>query len=293
MVKKMAIKLIIDSACDISKAEAEKLGVYFVPMEIQFGDEFYFDGVNITPDEFYEKLTTRKDFPKTSQITPYRFAQIYKEIVNNNDEAIVITISSKLSGTYLNALMALKDKEFYKDKIHIIDSMNACLGQRLLIQYALRLIEENKTVNEIVQLLNHKKKQIKVIAVLDTLKFLKKGGRIPSFVAFSGEILAIKPIIEVIDGEVKVVGKAHGFKNGKATVNKFAVKEGDVDLNMPYCVGYSGFSDEIAKTYLQEEGNPFLSKTNNVPIYVIGSTIGTHIGPGAVGISYFVKDKIE
>ena len=290
MVNNMSIKLIIDSACDISKKEADELGVYFVPMEIQFGEDFFYDGVNITPHEFYEKLLSCKELPKTSQITPYRFEQVYKEVVNNGDDAIVITISSKLSGTYLNAVKASQDKDIFNGHIYVIDSLNACMGQRLLILYALDLIKQNKPIAEIVSILNEVKHKIKVIAVLDTLKYLKMGGRISSFVAFSGTVLSIKPLIEVIDGEVKVVGKAHGFKNGKAMINKIAEKEGKIDFTMPYCAVYSGFDDGITKTYLTEPDHPFGDKVNTVPIYPIGSTIGTHIGPGVVGISYFVKE---
>ena len=205
----MAIRILIDSAADIGKAEAEKMNVIMLPMIISFGAEDYYDGVNLSPKQFYEKLIESDTLPKTSQVTPYRFEEAFKKYTENGDELIVITISSKLSGTYEGAKQAAEN---FKDKVYVVDSMNAAIGERLLCEYALRLIEQGKTAKEIVAILEEEKSKINVMAVLGTLEYLRKGGRISAAVAFAGEVLSLKPVVAVVDGEVKLVGKALGSK---------------------------------------------------------------------------------
>ncbi len=285
----MAIKLIIDSASDICKDEADELGIIMLPMEVQFGSKIYQDGVDIKPEQFYEKLIENNDLPKTTQINPYKFEEIYKQTINDGNEAIVIVISSKLSGTYRSAVLAAKEVNSYEDKIFVIDSLNASIGERLLILHALKLIKEGRTIKQIVEELNQKKKNIKLLAMLDTLKFLKKGGRISTLAAFSGELLSIKPVISIINGEVKLVGKARGSKNGKNLLNKLLEECGGIDFNMPYGVVYSGTSDFLIKKYLLDSKEIYQDKSDLIPIYPIGCTIGSHIGPGGIGVAFFAN----
>ena len=154
----MAIRLIVDSACDINQKEADNLGIILLPIEVRFDQEIYLDGVDITPIKFYEKLIESDQLPTTSQINPYRFEQVYERVIKSGDQAIVITLSSKLSGTYNNAKLAA---EKYNDNICVVDSLNACVGERLLIQYALKLIKEDKLdIKQIVDILNNKKTKI-------------------------------------------------------------------------------------------------------------------------------------
>lgn len=282
----MSIRIIVDSASDITKNEAENLNVIMVPIEIRFKDETFYDGVDLTANLFYEKLVESADLPTTSQINPYRFKQIFKEIVDNGDEAIVITISSKLSGTYSNAVQAAME---FNGKIAVIDSLNACVGERLLLLYALRLINENKTLAEITRELNEKKHKICVLAMLDTLEYLKKGGRISPLVAFSGKLLMIKPVISVVKGEIKLVGKAHGSKNGSNLLNKLVEEKNGIDFTMPYSAVYSGFDDTMLKKYVLDSSKLWEGSTKEIPSYIIGSTVGTHIGPGAIGVAFFEK----
>lgn len=279
----MAIRLMVDSASDISKKEAEELGITMIPMIITIGNNDYFDGVDLLPEQFYEKLIECNDLPKTSQVTAYRFKETFDELTKDGDEVICITISSRLSGTYDGACLAA---HAYEGKVRVVDSMNACIGERLLCLYALRLIKEGHTMDEIIARLEEKKSKINVIAVIGTLEYLKKGGRISSMVAFAGELLSLKPVIAVIDGEVKVIGKALGSKKGNNLLNKL-VQEKGIDFSMPYGVVWSGLDKTMLDKYVKDGANLWQGNTENVPAYILGGTIGTHIGPGAVGVSFF------
>lgn len=280
------IKLIVDSASDISKQEAERLGVIMLPMQVRFGEEEFLDGVNLSPKQFYDRLIESSELPKTSQINPYAFEQEYEKIVSSGDEAIVITISSKLSGTYRSACEAAKN---YQGKIFVVDSLNACIGERLLCQYALRLIADGKTASEIAEELNKVKSKINLMAMLNTLKYLKKGGRISAVTAFAGEVFSIKPVVGIVNGEVKMIGKAMGSKKGNNLLNSLVEKKGGIDFSMPYGVVWSGTDDTVLKKYVIDSAHLWENHTDNVPAYMIGSTIGTHIGPGAIGVAFFEK----
>ncbi len=285
----MAIKIVIDSASDIDLKEAEALGVTLIPMEIQFGDEKYEDGVNLTHEQFFEKLIESAELPKTSQINPYTFEEKFAPLVEEGHEVIAITISSKLSGTFRNAQTAAKK---FGNQVTVVDSLNASIGERLLCQYALRLIEDGKSAQEIVSLLNEAKKKINLIAVLDTLKYLKKGGRIGALTAFAGEMLSIKPVIGIIDGAVKLIGKAIGSKKGNNLLNTL-VREKGIDFTMPYGVIWSGLDDSMLLKYLKDSEHLWRYQTDSVPSYPIGSTIGTHIGPGGIGVAFFAEGRGE
>lgn len=204
------IKILIDSASDIDAAEAKELGLEMLPLEVQFGDRTYLDGVDLSHKKFFEKLIESNEIPKTSQINEYRFAEKFAEMTKDGDEVIAITLSSKLSGTYYGAWNAAKQ---FEGKVHVVDSLNVCIGERILCQYAMALIKLGKlTSDEIVAELEDKKTKIKLLAVLDTLVYLRKGGRISAAVAIAGEMLSIKPVISIVEGEVKLVGKAIGSK---------------------------------------------------------------------------------
>ncbi len=283
----MAIKLLVDSTSDISKEEAEKLNISMIPLIITFGQEDFYDGVDILPNQFFEKLIESTILPKTSQINPFRFEEEFEKLTKNGDELIVITISSKLSGTYESAIRA---KEKFKDNVFVIDSLNACIGERLLCQLALILINENKkSAKEIVDELNIMKTKIRVLALLDTLEYLRKGGRISSLVAFAGEMLSIKPVVAIIEGKVKLVGKARGSKNGKNLLNKLVNESGGIDFSLPYGTVYSGLDNSLLKKYVKDSSSLYQEHTNDIPSYQIGSTIGTHVGPGAIGVAFFEK----
>lgn len=282
----MAIQLMVDSAADINQREAESLGIIMLPMVITFGEEEFYDGVNLLPQQFYERLIESDDLPKTSQISPYRFSEAFEKYTANGDELIVITISSKLSGTYE---AAKKTAEAFNGKVWVVDSLNACIGERLLAFYALRLLKKGFSAKEIFDELNSAKKKINVMAVLGTLEYLKKGGRISKAVAFAGEILSLKPVIGVIDGEVKLIGKAIGSRKGNNLLNKLVQEKGGIDFSMPYGTIWSGLDKTGHDKYVRDSAALWAGHTDGVLSYVLGGTIGTHIGPGAVGVAFFEK----
>lgn len=286
MVKKM-IKILVDSASDIDADEAKELGIELIPIEILIDGVSYLDGVNLSHIEFFQKLETCKDFPQTSQITEFRYREKFEEMTKNGDSVIAICLSSKLSGTYLQAVNASKG---FKN-VYAIDSLNACGGERILTEYAIRLVKENKPVEEIVELLEKKKKNIKLFALLGTLKYLKKGGRISSIAAFAGTMLNIKPILAVIDGELKLVGKGLGSKKGARLMNILITNTNGIDFDMPYSAGYSDFDTVALDNYLEDSKQIWGDATKTISKKILGSTIGTHIGPGTIQVTYFEKES--
>ena len=282
----MAIKLIVDSASDIDEREANERNITMIPMEISFGSETYFDGVTLSRNEFFEKLVETSVFPKTSQINKFRFAEVFERAVEDGSQAICIVMSSKLSSTYQSALDASKK---FGGKVRVIDSKNACIGERILIDYAQILIDEGRTIDEVESILNKVKGKIHVLALLNTLQYLQKGGRISLMTAFAGGLLKIKPVVAVKDGEVKLVGKALGSKKGNNLLVQMIENSGGIDFEMPYATGYSGLSDELLKKYLSDSEYIWQGHTEKVPAYQIGSTIGAHIGPGGIAVAFFGK----
>lgn len=282
----MAVKLVVDSSSDITETEANKLGITMLPMTITFGQEEFFDGVNITANQFYKKLVESSELPKTSQINAFRFEEAFDKYVKNVDEVVAIVISSKLSGTYNSALQAA---EKYKDRIYVVDSLNATAGIRILIDYALRLIDEGKSAKEIFEILEDKKNKVQVRAMIDTLKFLKKGGRISAVAAIAGGMLGLKPLLAVIDGKVEVIGKCIGMKKAITFINKDIEKLGGIDFDMPFYVLYSGENSEKADKYIQDNIELWDCKIEDIRTNCLGATIGTHIGPGAIGLAFFSK----
>ena len=283
------IKILIDSASDIDLEEANNKGISMIPMEVNFGDDLYLDGVNLSHKEFFEKLIESAELPKTSQINEYRWAEEFEKLTANGDQVIAITISSKLSGTFNCAKTAAKK---FAGKVFVVDSLSAAIGERILCDYALKLVKNRKSAEEIVAELNEKKKKIQIIAVVDTLKYLRKGGRISSVAALTGEMFSIKPVISVINGEVKLVGKAIGSKKSNNLLMQLVEKCGGIDFDMPYGLVYSGLNDEYLQKYLRDSEALWKANINNtkdIPVYQIGSTIGTHVGPNAIGVSFFAK----
>lgn len=283
------VKILVDSASDVTEEEAKNLAISMLPMEITFGDETFLDGVNLSHERFFEMLIESADLPKTSQINEFRFNEEFEKLTSDGSELVVITLSSKLSGTYNCARNAAKN---YAGKVFVVDSLQATIGIRILCEYAIRLVKEGRSAKDIAKLLDDKKAKIKLMAVLGTLKYLKKGGRISSLVAFAGEMLSIKPVVSVVNGEVKLVGKAMGSKKGNNLLTQLVEKSGGIDFSMPYALAYSGLSSEYLNKYLKDS-KPLWEKhvdsPESIPSYMIGSTIGTHVGPGAVAVAFFAK----
>ena len=279
------ITIITDSASDISQNNNK--GVTVLPMTITFGEENYEDGVSLTPDSFYMKLIESSALPKTSQVSPYAFGQAYENALKSADYVIVITLSSKLSGTYQSACIAADD---YDGRVFVIDSENVTVGEQILIDYALSLIDKGIEVNTIVSQLNTMKKRIRLVALLDTLEYLKKGGRISSGAAFLGNVLSIKPVIAIVDGEVSFLGKARGSKQG----NNFLIQQvdtyGGIDYSLPVLLGYTGCSTVLMDKYIKDSSSLWEGRMPVPDIIQVGATIGTHIGPGGIAVAFFSKE---
>ena len=282
----MSVRIVIDSASDITKEKADALGLDLMPLKTIFGDEEYLDGVTLSHHEFYEKLIESGIFPTTSQIPPHEFEHKFKEIKEAGDTAVVITLSSLLSGTYQSAHLAL---DGYEDCIHLVDSKNLCIGGQNLVMYAIRLRDQGCSAEEIVSELEDKKSKICVLAVFDTLEYLKRGGRLSSTAAWAGNLLSIKPVISVEKGEIVILGKARGSKNGNNLLIQQVAAHGGIDFTMPHCLGYTGLDDTMLQKYLKDSASLWDGKVaiEDIPISTVGSTIGTHAGPGAIAVSFF------
>lgn len=283
------IKILIDSASDISEIEAKEKGIHMIPLEVRFGEEVYLDGVNLNPQEFLDKLTESTELPKTSQINEYRWTEQFEKLTANGDQVIAITISSKLSGTFNSAKSAAKK---FPGQVFVVDSLTAATGERILCDYGLRLIAEGKTAEQVATELDTIKHKVQVIAIVDTLKYLRKGGRISTLTAFAGELLSIKPVISVIGGEVKMAGKAMGSKKSNNLLMQLVQKCGGIDFNMPYGLIFSGYRDEYLRKYLEDSASlwqEYVKDIKDIPVYPYGSTIGTHVGPNALGVAFFAK----
>lgn len=280
------IKISVDSASDIDKAEAEALGVQLIPMTVRFGETEYADGIDLSHRQFFEKLIESDELPQTSQINEFQFERHFKELTADGSEAVVITISSKLSGTYDCACRAAQN---FGGRVHVVDSLNASVGERILCLHAVQLLKrKDMTAARLVEILNEQKTRIRVLALLGTLEYLKRGGRVSSTVAFVGELFSIKPVISITDGEVKLIGKAMGSKRGSNLLTQLIDKHG-VDFDMPLALVYSGLSDELLDKYITDSKHLWEGKTQQLPRVMIGSAIGTHIGPGAIGVAFFAK----
>lgn len=245
----MAIRIIVDSSADIEEDYARDHGIQIIPMTITFGNEEFAEGVDITRTEFFQRLVETDELPRTSQIPPMVFQDIFQEIVTAGDTAVVITLSSHISGTYQSACIAAAP---FKESVFVVDSENATIGERLLAERAWALREEGLSAADIAYCLDQEKKDIRLVASLDTLEYLHRGGRISGAAAAIGGLLSIKPVVGVVDGDVVVLGKARGSKASRNMVFEEIEKAGGVDLTRPIWVAYSGLSDKTARKYIAD-----------------------------------------
>ena len=281
------IRIITDSASDIPNNDSIPANLSIMPLTIFFGEEEYLDGKTITNEEYYNKLTGGDILPKTSQVTPYDFEQEIQKAIDNGEKVIVITLSSGLSGTYQSACIAASN--FDKD-VAVIDSFMATVSEQILVKYALQLIEQGMEYDKIVETLENDKKKIKLVGPLDTLEYLKKGGRISAAAAVFGSALSIKPIITLIEGKVEVIAKARGRRNAIETTLKIVRdSETGIDFDKPYAVGYSGNDKDMLNIFIESSKTNGNINIENWPVVSIGSTIGTYTGPDSIIFGYFEK----
>lgn len=277
----MKTRIIVDSTADL--VPEIKARVHTVPLTVHFGDEEYIDGITIDHKTFYEKLIESDVLPTTSQASPDAFMREFEKAREAGEEALVITIGSSFSGTYQSAMIAAEDYE----NIYVVDSTSAAMGSGILTELAFRLLDEGKSAKEIALALEDEKKKIVVVALVDTLEYLKRGGRISKTLAFAGGVLNIKPVLSVIDGEINLLGKARGSKMGSNLLIQEIDKAGGIDFDKPVLLGYSGISDALLKKYIEDSRHIWEGQLIEPRYTSLGSVIGTHAGPGAVVVAFF------
>ena len=279
----MKTRIIVDSTADLMPEYKERVRV--VPLTVRFGEEEYIDGVTIDHKTFYEKLIESDVLPTTSQAAPDAFMQEFEKAKAAGEAAVVITLASKFSGTYQSATIAAAEY----DDIYVVDSGSAAMGSGILVELACLLQESGMAAGDIAAALEEEKKKIVVVALVDTLEYLKKGGRVSKAVAFAGGLLNIKPVLSVVDGEIHMLGKARGSKMGNNLLVQEIEKVGGIDFTKPVLLGYSGISDALLQKYIEDSRPIWEGELEALRYTTVGSVIGTHLGPGAVVVAFFKK----
>ena len=280
----MAIRFLTDSTADISPAEAKERGIGFVPLTVSFGDEAFRDNIDIDHTAFYEKLTASDVFPKTSQPSPTDFLPFFREAKEAGDSVICLLISASLSGTVQSALLAKEICEY--DSIYVIDSLEAIIGLRMLVDLGMILRDEGKSAEEIVAELEDAKHRVRLFAMVDTLEYLHKGGRLSAASAVVGTILKVKPLVTLKEGALEVIGKARGVKDAYRTLLSMAGDTLSLDPRLPVYYGYTRDQSlcEPFKALADEKYG-----LTGTKMYSVGAVIGAHVGPGAVVMGYLEK----
>ena len=278
----MSVRIILDSTTNLREEIKDRFTV--LPLTLRFGAEEYLDGVSISARQFYEKLIESDVLPTTSQAAPFAFEELFRAAVEAGDEVVAITLSSGLSGTYQSACIAAAE---FEGRVHVVDSKSVSIGVGILAEYALGLVDEGQEAAAIAKVLEEQRENIRVVAVLNTLEYLRKGGRISRTAAVAGELLGIKPVVCLQEGAVAILGKARGSKQG----NNYLVKEieaaGGIDFQKPLLLGYTGLGDELLQKYIIDSAALWQGKIAALPQTVIGSVVGTHAGPGAIAVAFF------
>lgn len=280
----MSVKIIIDSTVDISEQYRDRTEI--VPLTVRFGNKEYRDRVDLGAREFYEKLVESDVMPSTSQANISDFAEVFEREVKNGNDVVVITISSKLSGTYNSACIAAQD---YSGRVFVVDSLSVSIGSGVLAEFALELAQAGLDASDIAKRLVAERANVKVVAMFDTLEYLKRGGRISPSAAFAGGLLSIKPVITIRDGEIVILGKARGSRQSNNYLIKEIENAGGIDFCKPLLLGYTGFDDSVLQKYIEDSRHIWEGNTGELETAIVGSAVGTHAGPGAIAIAFYVK----
>lgn len=277
------VKILTDSSCDISPQRCAELGVEMLPITVNFGDTSYRANIDISNEEFFEKLSAAEELPKTAQITPAQFQEVFKPYQESGDDVVCLFISSKMSGTLQSARVA--KNILGAENILLPDTLNVTFALGLLVEEAVKMRDAGMTGAEIAEKVEELIPRIRLFAMIEDLKYLKMGGRLSATSALVASILGICPIITLKDGLVEVVGKARGKKAAFAAIRKFVEKE---PISGDYCVTVGNANvPENSKAFQEFLGD--LLKKREVHVSSIGSIVGTHTGPGAVGLAYIKK----
>ena len=263
----MNVELIVDSTVDVPERVRSRLTV--VPLTIHFGQEEFLDGVTMDRHRFYERLVESDVLPTTSR--------------DSGSAAVVLTISSKLSGTYQSACIAAADY----DNVYVVDSGTAAIGTGILAEYALTCIDRGMDAAALVRELTEKREDVCVLALVDTLEYLKRGGRISKTTALAGGLLNIKPVLTIEKGEILLIGKARGSRQGNNLLVEKIRACGGIDFQLPILLGYTGLTDVFLKKYVEDSRALWENGVDGLESTLIGGVIGTHAGPGAIAVAFF------
>ena len=279
------IRIITDSAADFEPHELEQLNIICIPLTVRFGEAEYQENITLSKNQFYELMLGCEELPKTSQAAPQVLLDLFEDVHNAGDEAIYLCLSSALSGTYQNALMTKNLAD--SDRCHVVDCLNATGGQRLILEYAARLRDEGKNVQEIIAGVEDIRSRIVLYACIDTLEYLYKGGRISQTVYKLGTLANIKPIITVErDGGIGIPAKAMGMRKGMDYLCKQAELQ-PADPDFPFYAMYTN-NRSVAETLVTRLSSSAITVPED-RIIQVGAAIGSHVGPDACGFVYVAK----
>uniref|UniRef100_UPI004055A614 DegV family protein n=1 Tax=Agathobacter sp. TaxID=2021311 RepID=UPI004055A614 len=277
------IRILADSSADYTLEELQAREMDLVPITINFNENSYRDGLDITRDTFYDMLTTSEEFPKTAQPSPQDFLDLFEDAKEKGDSVVCLCLSSGLSGTFQSATLAKGMAEY--DEIYLVDTLSATFAIRLLAEHACKLRNEGKTAAEIFEALETLKTKTKIIAAVDTLEYLQKGGRLSKAAAAIGELANLKPLITVsAEGTIAVTAKALGRNKALITLMK-QITDCTIDTDYPiYSIYTLGDENAIKLEEKAEAADIHVSERLQ-----IGATIGAHVGPGAYGLIFIQK----
>ena len=286
----MPVRIITDSGSEYQSSDHPALEV--LPLTVAFGDDVFHEGEDLSHERFYELLAERSEHPTSGQVTPFVFGEAIGRALEEGDDVVVITMSSALSGTYQSACIAAEGARGKgTGTVRVVDSLNMTLGERVVVQYALQLLDAGATADGIADALEANVGRVHIFGLIDTLEYLKRGGRISVAAGTVGELLSIKPVITVTDGAVVILGKARGAKGGRTLLHREIANVGGVDFAMPGALGYSGASDAKLRKYLDEYRDLWEGSISEeeLPISQVGAAIGCHVGPGGIAVAFYGK----
>lgn len=275
------IAIVTDSTCDLPNKVVKEKNITVIPLNVHFGEETFLDGIDIKPDAFFEKLSTSKIHPQTSQPSVGRFVESYEKLLKTHDSIISVHISGKLSATYSSALQA--QKEVGNDNIKVIDSMNGTLGLGAIIYKLAELNQEGKTFENIVEEAEKLIPNAKFMGLVPTLEYLAKGGRIGKAKHFLGSLLKTKPILGAVDGEIQSVGKVKTLVQGM----DFIVDELKNHNIKTLFIVHANHSE---RANLLKDKVSEVVDSKNIIIAEFGPVVGTHLGPGAFGVGFISSE---
>lgn len=281
----MSFRIVTDSASDISQEMAAQWDIKVLPLKIRFGNTEYLDGVDLTNQQFFEKLVESDTIPKTSQIPPFEYEEVFCAAEAAGEEVLCLCLSSGVSGCFQSACIAAEDHP----GVTVIDTRQFCISELVIVEYAVECRRQGLSCAETAENIRSVLDRVHVIAMFDTLEYLKLGGRLSSAGALAGALLSLKPVLTIDEGVVRVIGKARGSRSGNNLLRESVEKMGGIDFSMPVCLGYTGFSDELLKKYVDDSAYLYEGYEDHLKTVSVGACIGTYAGPGAIAFAFFTQ----